>query len=67
MITRLGTRFLDRIRRSNNRIVRFILDALIKTHRCGRNASITHCGFAWPGDCAFCEALLPPVEITFID
>jgi hypothetical protein len=32
---------------------------LVRMHPCGRNASIRACGWAMPGDCGFCDALLP--------
>lgn len=34
---------------------------------CGRGASIRECGFAFPGDCEFCERMLQiiaPMTIT---
>jgi|SRR5579862_657043 len=37
---------------------------LVEHHRCGRNASIEHCGFAFPGDCRWCETLCGPLAIT---
>jgi hypothetical protein len=46
------------------------LALLLNAHSafCGRGASIRNCGFAMPGDCAFCEAIVNvavPVTVTF--